>query len=93
MKYIVGSAIYAYGLLCHHQGTNPACTSQLRFYIDNQLYGSFEYVPDGTAGFTYNTLLFSVDTLPHGPHEFVIQNGVDNKEISLLLFDYLIYTT
>lgn len=85
-----GSAIYAYGLLSNKQGDSPTGTSQLHFAVDNQDYGHFDHIPDGTAGFTYNALLFSADTLPYGLHEFVIQNGVSGGVDSLLLFDYLV---
>lgn len=90
---VLGSAIYAYGLLSNKEGNSPTGTSQFKFFIDNEVHGQFDHIPDGTSGFTYNALLCSIDKLPHGFHEFKINNGVSGGIDSLLLFDYLVYTT
>lgn len=41
----------------------------------------------------YNVLLFSVDNLTHASRHLVFENGYIGGPTSLLLFDYLVYTT
>ncbi|KAJ3542875.1 hypothetical protein NM688_g5927 [Phlebia brevispora] len=90
-----GSAIYVYGIQCHTLDF-PQCTADIEFYIDGQLMPqTYTFTPDnpGTNTYTYNVLLYGNDALPTGPHSIVIQNGVQGVSSSIILLDYLVYTT
>lgn len=80
-----GSAIYLYGIV-----KNSTC---LWFFVDDVPHGTFTHSPSVANTFEYNVMLFSVDSLSHEPHVFMVQNRDVNNNISLLLLDYLIYTT
>ncbi|EKM60262.1 uncharacterized protein PHACADRAFT_203507 [Phanerochaete carnosa HHB-10118-sp] len=94
-----GSAIYVYGVIV----TSPlipfgdTSSTHLGFFIDDQLVGTFNNTPAGNgsnpAAFKYNVTLYSNRSLPHGPHTFVLQNGLDGGPASIVLFDYLVYST
>lgn len=68
-------------------------TADVFFFIDEKLYGTYTYTPGGTSNFTYDVLLFSVDSIPPKIHALRIENGRQNGGVSLLLLDYLVYTT
>ena len=65
-------------------------TSDVYFSVDSLLLGNFSYRPDGNGTYTYNELLFSTGSLPHGPHTLNIQNGEPSGISSLRLLDYLV---
>ncbi|KIP01101.1 hypothetical protein PHLGIDRAFT_395076 [Phlebiopsis gigantea 11061_1 CR5-6] len=91
-----GSAIYIFGVVAY-SGNNPGGHggAELFFFIDGGQLGSFSSAVNKTAPkYTYNTLLWSEDTLPHGEHRLTIRNGQDGRgTASLLLLDYIIYST
>ena len=63
------------------------------FYIDGVQRGAYTYTPTQTnASYTYNQLLFSIKGLTNVSHVFTLQNGQIGGPMSLVLFDYLIYT-
>lgn len=53
-------------------------------------HGPFTHSPSVVNAFEYHVLLFSVDSLPHEPHVFMVQNRDVDNTISLLLLDYLV---
>lgn len=85
--------MYVYGLLSHKKGSSPTGNSHIVFHVDDNVTSNFTFKPDGVGDYTYNALLFSVDNLTHTPHRLVFDNGWHKGPTSLLLFDYLIYTT
>ena len=63
------------------------------FYIDGVQRGTYTYTPSQTEeSYTYNQLLFSVEGLEDASHVFTLQDGQIGGPVSLVLFDYLIYT-
>ena len=89
-----GSAIYAYGVL----SSRADQSTHLLFYLDNEPAGNFTYTgpdtdPSGVS-YTYDALFYSNTSLRLGEHAFELQNGEgDGGATSLILFDYLIYTS
>ena len=71
-------------------------STNLSFLIDDELVGAFDSAPVGNGSqptaFQYHILLYSNSSIPHGPHTFVLQNGLDGGPDSIVLFDYLIYS-
>ncbi|KAJ3542873.1 hypothetical protein NM688_g5929 [Phlebia brevispora] len=89
------SAIYVYGIQCHTSGI-PNCNADIQFYIDGQqVPQSYTFTPDnpGINTYDYNVLLYANNSLPMGAHAIQIQNGVQGVSASLILLDYLVYTT
>lgn len=94
-----GSAVYVYGVIA----TSPlmpfgdTSSTNLAFFIDDELVGTFNFslVGNGSkpAAFRYNVPLYSNDSISHGPHTFVLQNGLDGGPALIVLFDYLVYST
>lgn len=64
----------------------------LEFTIDGTLYDNLSYSSQYNGVYTYNSLLFARDSLLHAPHTLEIRNGRERLP-SLLLLDYLVYTT
>lgn len=92
MSFALGSALYVYGIQGRTNG-NPTGHADLSFFIDEQLYQNNSYGSRGAAGYTYDVLLFAVDSLPLQIHTFKLQNGRHGGGISTVLLDYFIYTT
>lgn len=65
----------------------------LEFFIDGTFNGAFSYKSENITSYTYDVSFFSVDSLPYEPHSIQIRNGRHGGLPSLLLFDYLVYTT
>ena len=88
----LGSAIYVYGILSQSLVV-PNSTADITFFIDGQAMTTFSYTPPGIdKSYLYNFLLWHSDTLPNGAHTFSLQNGISHKRVSLILFDYIVYT-
>lgn len=67
--------------------------SDMTFFLDNAVVGSFERPPPGQPDqYAYNVMVFSRDSLPPGPHNLTIQNGHVDGEKSLLILDYIVYS-
>lgn len=91
-----GSAIYVYGIIVHNS-SNPTTGADYSFFLDNQVAEPSFTIPAASASsdqnsLSYNVLLFSSESLSHGEHWFILQNGREGGDPSLILFDYLIYT-
>ena len=81
-----------YGILSHAT-TDPVSGSYIHFLVDGVQLGTFSYTPTGrNYTYSYNQLLWSYDGLPDASHAFELRNGQLGEGISLVLFDYLIYT-
>ena len=88
---VTGSAIYIYGILCHAlEYLN--CSADYYFYLDGKKEFNFQLIPDNTTNYDYNQLLYSSSSIPHGSHEITLQVGRTGGSISLVLFDYLVYS-
>ena len=89
-----GTAIYVYGVLAQAV-EHPRGWADISFFIDSRPLGSFQYSPPNPPQpgvYIYNTLLWHTDSLPLGAHTFTLQNGIPGGQVSLILFDYVVYT-
>ncbi|KIP01212.1 hypothetical protein PHLGIDRAFT_379487 [Phlebiopsis gigantea 11061_1 CR5-6] len=84
-----GSAIYVYGIVMSSKETD------LLFFMDHDPSGNFTYQSSGSqTAYRYNVLYYANSLLRSGTHYLLLQNGQgDGGNRSLVLFDYLIYTT
>ncbi|TFK76726.1 hypothetical protein BDN72DRAFT_890540 [Pluteus cervinus] len=86
-----GSAVYVICALA--QSTNfPAGNSDMTFFIDNDLVGTFELPAPGGTGYAYRVPVYSNTSLEPGRHQITIQNGHANGPKSLILLDAVIYS-
>lgn len=87
----LGSAIYVYCILVH---SLPGLDgdSDMTFYIDGQLAGSYSKSGLAVTGYEYNVPVFANASLTPGIHSFSLQNGRVRGPTSLVLLDYMIYT-
>ncbi|KAJ3849562.1 hypothetical protein EV368DRAFT_47058 [Lentinula lateritia] len=87
-----GSAVYVFCALAEST-TAPDGNSDMTFYIDGQLMGTFaKPAPGFNDIYEYRYLVFSIDTLVPGVHTLVLQNGYMNAPKSLVLLDYIVYS-
>ena len=89
-----GSALYAYGATTEKQNTTSQPSSaDIYFYIDDEMVGNFKHTPNGTDGYyNYDVLLYSNTSMAHKEHVFMLQNGRESGQTSLVFFDYLIFS-
>lgn len=91
MLHCTGSAIYVFGILSNAIN-GPSGNADQLFFVDGQHAGTFTHTPTGDNSFVYNASLFSMN-LQDGQHTLSIQNGQPSDLSSLILLDYLVYTT
>ena len=92
LTYLTGTALYVYGVLWEVAKGG----SDMLFFIDSRMSGSFQRPPTTPAApdvYIYDSLIWSIDSLPLGQHTFLLQNGRLDGDISLILLDYVVYTT
>ncbi|KAI0325589.1 hypothetical protein GY45DRAFT_1374616 [Cubamyces sp. BRFM 1775] len=90
----IGHAVYVYHIVVNILVPNTYTTTDLTFYIDSEYVGDYTHDPTSntsTPSVFYHQLVYSNDSLAQGEHTFqIIASG---NSISLILFDYIIYTT
>ena len=94
MTHPTGTAIYVYGVLAQTDAF-PRSWADLLFFIDGRATGSFQYSPPDPPvphKYIYGSLLWYNDSLAYGQHTFTLQNGVPGGSVSLILFDFVVYT-
>lgn len=86
-----GSAVYVYGLL----STSKSEPADIQFFLDGEFSSTFENTPPGGNPDVYvpNSLTYANNTIKQGLHVLTIQNGRIGGSVSLMLLDYVIYTT
>lgn len=87
-----GSAVYVFGILSYSI-TDPASSSDISFYIDGDPAGSFQFTPTGQPTYSYNAILYANASLQYANHTLSLQNGRFGGGLSLILLDYIIYST
>lgn len=84
--------MYIYGILSHSIA-DPVSGADIVFSIDGVQQGTFTFTPTGPQGaYTYNQLLFAIEGLEEASHVLMFQNRQIGGPISLVLFDYLVYS-
>lgn len=71
----------------------PSGNADQNFFMDNRKVHTFRHIPSGDGSFVYNALLYFNHSLSSGNHTLKFQNGRKGDLSSLILFDYLTYTT
>ncbi|KAI1790963.1 hypothetical protein LXA43DRAFT_890118 [Ganoderma leucocontextum] len=85
----IGTAVYVYNIIVN-QIPGTTTFTNLTFWIDNALVGSYTHVPGGTTVFEYGVLVYSNTSLKNQEHFFTMSAGGANE--SLILFDRIVYT-
>lgn len=88
---VTGSAIYVYGIL--PSSTNPITNVDILFYIDDEQAGAFQSATTYKNAYSYNFPLYSNDSLSYATHTFRLQNGRVGGDLSVVLLDYIVYST
>ncbi|KAL4255540.1 hypothetical protein AB1N83_012707 [Pleurotus pulmonarius] len=86
-----GTAVYVLCALARSK-SNPYGNSDMRFFIDGHLAGTFSREAPGTPGYEYNVTVFSIANLLPTEHIIMIQNGHSGGPPSLMLLDAIVYT-
>ncbi|KAK7449292.1 hypothetical protein VKT23_013435 [Stygiomarasmius scandens] len=86
-----GTAIYVFCVLAKTT-SGPDGNSDMSFYIDGELSGTFVKKPPNMPGFDYHVPVYVNESLSTGTHEFLLQNGHVNGTKSLVLLDQIIYS-
>ncbi|PIL32315.1 hypothetical protein GSI_05561 [Ganoderma sinense ZZ0214-1] len=86
----IGTAVYVYNII-GNQIPSTITFTNLTFWINSDLVGSYVHPPENTAGFEYGVLVYANTSLPNGQHFLTIRAG-GGPNASLILFDRLVYT-
>ncbi|KAF9072770.1 hypothetical protein BDP27DRAFT_1400695 [Rhodocollybia butyracea] len=87
-----GTAVYIFCALAD-SSTSPYGDSDMTFYIDGAIRGTFIQTAPGTPKvYQYSVPVFSLTSLSPGQHTLTIQNGHVNGTRALILLDEIIYT-
>ncbi|TBU46568.1 hypothetical protein BD309DRAFT_840655, partial [Dichomitus squalens] len=86
-----GVAVYVFCVVTH-SFTSPVGNSDMSFFLDGNLVGTFQQPPNGNATYEYNVPVYVNESLPPGQHTIVVVNGELGGNTSLTLLDYIVYT-
>lgn len=87
-----GTAVYAYNVIANNVSADISADTNLTFYIDNDYVGRYIHIPlPDTMGVQYDVMVYMNQSLPHELHTFTMQ--ATGPKRSLVLFDYIVYTT
>ena len=90
---LAGSAIYVYGILAATTPGGLTGFTDLTFFLDGETVGGLVMSTAGQQGFKYNFSVYSNTSIPHGTHNFTMQNGgTAGGGNSLVLLDYIVYS-
>lgn len=85
-----GTALYVFCVLSE---SSPLGYSDMSFYIDGDVKGSFIKTPTGDdLIYNYNVPVFVIESLTSREHNFTLQSGQVNGSHSLALLDKIVYT-
>jgi len=86
-----GTALYVFCILAR-TSNQPTGDSDMTFYIDGEISGSFFKKAPGVPGYDYHVPVYVNEHLSPGMHTFLLQNGHVNGTKSLVLLDSIVYT-
>lgn len=89
--FLIGTAMSVFCTLAENS-TSPVGNSNMAFYIDGELKGTFVNTFENGGGYNYNVPVFTIDYLTPQEHNFTLQNGQVNGTKSLVLLDKIVYT-
>ncbi|KAH9897641.1 hypothetical protein C8Q73DRAFT_681994 [Cubamyces lactineus] len=84
-----GRAVYVFKLIANTVPSISTFTA-LDFYLDDSFVDTYYHRPNRSTGIVYDVPVYVNTTLANGPHTLVISTAARN--VSLVLFDYMIYT-
>ena len=89
-----GSAVYVFNLVANTvKGGSTTTFTNLTFHLDGELVGNFTHSPISSAPIIeYDVTVYSNSSLEHTQHTLDIMSASDTAD-SLILFDYIVYTT
>ncbi|KAK7450641.1 hypothetical protein VKT23_012951 [Stygiomarasmius scandens] len=87
-----GTSIYVFCILANAE-TKPDGDSDMLFFIDGENTKNFTMGAPGTSGYEYNVPVYVNEDLSPGFHDLKIQNGHVNGIKSLVLLDYIVFTS
>ncbi|THU80168.1 hypothetical protein K435DRAFT_696243 [Dendrothele bispora CBS 962.96] len=88
-----GTAIYVFCVLARSTvAFRPDGNSDMSFYIDGVLSGTFVKQAPGEQGYDYHVPVYVNESLSPGQHDFLLQNGHVNGTKSLVLLDSIVYS-
>jgi hypothetical protein len=87
---LTGTAVYVQCVIAD-SFSSPDGNTDMVFYIDNDMVGSYARVPQGTGTYLYNVTVYANSSMPAGMHTLVVQAGHVNGNQSLILIDSVIY--
>ncbi|TFK34068.1 hypothetical protein BDQ12DRAFT_700569 [Crucibulum laeve] len=87
-----GTAVYVSCAIARTT-SSPHGFSDMSFFIDGNLVGTFVKTPPGLPGYDFNFTVYSNTSLPPGRHELTIQNSHINGSSSLILLDSITYSS
>lgn len=87
-----GSAIYVYCVTAH--SSNSSETSDMIFFIDNEVVGKFSLASSigNVSKYQYNVPVYVNHSMPAGVHKFTLQNGLQGGHNTLIMLDSIVYT-
>ncbi|KAJ3763686.1 hypothetical protein EV360DRAFT_17231, partial [Lentinula raphanica] len=86
------NAVYVFCALAE-SSVSPNGNSDMAFYIDGQLNGTFVKPAQGINNtYEYQSLVYSIDSLVPGKHTLSLQNGYTNSNESLVILDYIVFS-
>ena len=86
-----GTAVYVFNIIANNFGGITTFTN-LTFYIDNELVGSYKHTPTNDSSILYQVPVYTNSSLANQEHFLRIVNG-GGPNASLILFDFIAYTT
>ena len=89
--HFTGSAVYVFNILPNALPNQTDTYAHISFSIDGEDPATFVHTSDRSPTILYNHLVYYNAELPHGPHTLVM--AAAGSTSSLILFDYLLYTT
>lgn len=90
-----GTAIYLFGIEPNFIPNGITTFSNLTIQLDGEVVGHYLHIPDNTLDVAYNVPIYANPSIQNGQHSVVVSmaaGSTDDKDHSLLLFDYAIYT-
>ncbi|OBZ79811.1 hypothetical protein A0H81_00318 [Grifola frondosa] len=86
-----GSALYVFCIVTH-SFTSPDGNSDMSFYIDGDLVGTYLSQPTGDDTYDYDVPVYANESMSNGLHTFELVNGAVTGLKSLVMLDYVVYT-
>ncbi|KAJ7293780.1 hypothetical protein C8J57DRAFT_1042712 [Mycena rebaudengoi] len=87
-----GSAVHVFCTLSRSNAFPLVGDSDMTFYLDGAVVGTFVQQAVGSTGFDYTVPVYSNSNIPPGQHTLTVQNGHIDGARSLMILDYITYS-